>query len=1110
MELQALPPFDPDPAETAASRWERYLKRFDNYVVAKGITHDARKKCLLLHVAGEYVFDVADALTDEELTYAALKTKLNEHFAPKRNVEYEIFMFRQASQETGENIDKYHARLRHLAKSCEFHDADREIKSQIVQRCTLSKVRDKGLAEPDVTLDKLLKFGRTLEATEMQARAMSFGREQPRSQTSIQSGSRYPEQAACNKLQQHFRKTYSAHSAKAKVKPKERVETGKNRNNKVCPGCGGHHQGRRETSCKAWGAECFSCHGRNHFSSVCRKNPSGRSRNNFVRTEAVGANETPADSDPYNASLYRTDAKGVGCVKPYVCDVELNGVNTTMEVDTGAASTVISEKQFSLIRRGHRNLVLSKDGLPKLRMYSGACLHPTGRVMVEVKHDDQARELPLLVVPGNGPCLLGRDWLELLHLNWSRVHHLDQEDFARQFPELFKDEIGTLRGVEAKLHVTKDATVRCFKARPVPYALREKVDAELDRLLEDGVIKPVEFSDYAAPIVPVLRANGRIRICGDYKLTVNKVVLANKHPIPNIEDLYAKLAGGKLYSRIDLRNAYEQILLSEESQKLTTVTTSRGLFCYTRLCQGVSASPGIFQRLMEQLLQGIPMTAVYLDDIVCTGRTEEESRANLITVLGRLQTAGLRLKLDKCEFLQPSCIYLGHRLDAEGIHPTNEKVRVIADAPVPRDRSELKSYLGMVCYYHKFLHNLSAKLVPLHHLLQKDVAWSWGPAQQAAFEESKRLLQSTKVLVHYNPSMPLLLTCDSSAYGIGAVLSHRMPDGTDRPIAYASRSLSKAEKNYAQLEREGLALIYGVTKFHKYVYGRVFSVITDHRPLLGLLGEDRAISAMASARIQRWALTLANYQYHLCFRPGRKIANADGLSRLPVDEAPTEVPVPAEVVLSMTTLEKSPVTAAQVATWTRRDPLLAAVVRFVQQGWPDSPGEEYAVYFRRKEELSVQAGCLMWGSRVIIPTPGREAILSELHECHPGIVRMKAVARSFLWWPGINDEILAKVRACEVCQQQRNAPHTAQLHPWEWPGQPWHRIHVDYAGPMDGKMVLVIVDAHSKYIDAHIMNAATSSATITKLRQTFATHGLPSVLVSDNASRAVNLKNSVD
>ena len=171
---------------------------------------------------------------------------------------------------------------------------------------------------------------------------------------------------------------------------------------------------------------------------------------------------------------------------------------------------------------------------------------------------------------------------------------------------------------------------------------------------------------------------------------------------------------------------------------------------------------------------------------MCTGGAEE-SRANLISVLERLQTAGLRLKLDKCEFLQPSCNYLGHRLDTKIIHPTNEKMRVIADAPVPRDQCEVKSYLGMVCYYHKFLHNLSAKLAPLHNLLQKDVAWSWGPAQQAAYEEATKLLLSTKVLVHYDPSTPLLLTCDSSAYGIGAMLSHQITDGTIRSIAYASR-----------------------------------------------------------------------------------------------------------------------------------------------------------------------------------------------------------------------------------------------------------------------------------------------------------------------------------
>ena len=164
----------------------------------------------------------------------------------------------------------------------------------------------------------------------------------------------------------------------------------------------------------------------------------------------------------------------------------------------------------------------------------------------------------------------------------------------------------------------------------------------------------------------------------------------------------------------------------------------------------------------------------------------------------------------------------------------------------------------MVNYYHKFLKNLSAVLAPLHELLQKYTHWHWGSAQSQAFEESKALLQSSQVPVHYDSRLPLVLSCDASSYGIGAV-----PDGSDKPVAFASRTLAPAERNYAQIEREGLAIIFGVTKFHKYVYGRYFVIQTDHCPLLGLLKEDKMISPLASARIQQWALTLSNYQYHL-------------------------------------------------------------------------------------------------------------------------------------------------------------------------------------------------------------------------------------------------------
>ena len=258
------------------------------------------------------------------------------------------------------------------------------------------------------------------------------------------------------------------------------------------------------------------------------------------------------------------------------------------------------------------------------------------------------------------------------------------------------------------------------------------------------------------------------------------------------------------------------------------------------------------------------------------------------------------------------------------------------------------------------------------------------------------------------------------------------------------------------------------------------------------------ISPLASARIQRWALTLSNYQYHLRYKPGVQSTNADGLSRLPLPTKTAYVPVPEEVVLSLSIVNDTPITATKIAQWTARDPVLSKVVNFVLQGWPSVVDEEFTAYSRRKDELSVEQGCLLWGSRFIIPRPGREELLNELHECHPVIVRMKALARSYLWWPGLNEEIEPKVRSCGVYQENSKLPANANLHPCQWPGKAWHRVHIDYAAPFEGKMILVIMDAHSKYIDAHVMTSSTTAITILRLRQTFATHGLSCTLVSDN------------
>ena len=339
-----------------------------------------------------------------------------------------------------------------------------------------------------------------------------------------------------------------------------------------------------------------------------------------------------------------------------------------------------------------------------------------------------------------------------MKLNWKEIFTVtgqqnrdELKEILTANEEVFKDELGTVAGVKAKIYVDQNAPPNYFKARPVPYALKEKVELELERLEKDGQIRRVEFSEWAAPIVPIVKENGSIRICGDYKVTVNKVSKLDNYPIPKTEDLYATLAGGEDYSKLDLSQAYQQIELDEDSKRYTTINTHKGLFQYNRLPFGISSSPGIFQRTIENILQGIPHVLIRVDDILITGKNRDEHLNTLKEVLNRFKKAGVRLNKQKCTFLAPEVVYLGFKINEHGIHPVESKVKAINDAPSPTNVTELKGYLGMLTYYNKFLPNLSTLLQPLHVLLQKNTKWKWGSEQEKAFQESKKLLTSAKV-----------------------------------------------------------------------------------------------------------------------------------------------------------------------------------------------------------------------------------------------------------------------------------------------------------------------------------------------------------------------------
>ena len=314
---------------------------------------------------------------------------------------------------------------------------------------------------------------------------------------------------------------------------------------------------------------------------------------------------------------------------------------------------------------------------------------------VRARVGDESKQLSVIMVEGKGPDLLGRDWLSELRVDWKQVHRIGNplEEVISRYPTVFSEGLGTYAGEAAHIQVADAARPRFCKARAVPYALKDLVNEQLEKMEAEGVISAVKFAEWAAPIVPVLKDGGaRVRICGDYKQTVNQAARIEQYALPRIEDLFAELAGGVTFSKLDLSQAYSQIPLDKESRKLTTINTLKGLYEFNRLPFGISSAPAIFQRIMDGLLKGIPGVCTYLDDILITGRNQEEHAVHLEEVLKWLSQAGLRLRRDQCVFNASSVVYLGHRIDCEGLHPTGEKIEALKHAPRPRDRSELEFF----------------------------------------------------------------------------------------------------------------------------------------------------------------------------------------------------------------------------------------------------------------------------------------------------------------------------------------------------------------------------------------------------------------------------------
>ena len=1090
--------------------WEDYCERLNSYFDVNSVAEGKKTGILLTLVdASTYrlMKDLAFPRKPSEKTYKDLIELVQKHKSPGRNEIVERYKFHSAQRQEGETVNAFLSRLKHMAEHCNFgNQLEINLRDRFVTGIQDDHMLRRMFGEGNPSLSTAITICLTMEQASENAALLASSNSA--SHVNYVKGKK---RGLSNRNQHNSSQPKSQRSQPAHFKGQ-------------CNRCGENHDPQ---TCKWIKAKCRFCSKRGHIEAVCWKKRNGSTPTSRASNTYKTSVEENSDSECENERSGNYGMMHVEEIKrindAIKVDMELNDSKLTMEIDTGASRSIIGEKDWEKVNAKMKRSL--KPFSNKLKSFTGEIIPVIGEGKVEVKYGNSVYGfMPVIVAKGAVPQLLGRDWLKKVKLNWNEIFKVSScllsnpKPISPQLPspkaksrlevlldtyrEVFKDELGTFTGGKASIKLKPGAQPIFLRARSVPFAILDDVEKELSKMVEQGILEPVRHSQYATPIVPVTHPNKTIRICGDYRATVNKITLPDPYPVPDIKQLLAKLGGGKWYCKLDLRKAFLQLQLDEESQELCCLNTHKGLMKMLRLPFGCSQAPGIFQRTIESLLGDIPRTVTFVDEILTTGNSEEDCLNQLEAILKRLADSGMRVNKEKCKWLVKELEYVGYRISETGIHPLEKKVSAIQNAPEPEDLSQLRAWLGLFNYYSKFLPRTADVLAPLYKLLNKTVKWKWGSEEQEAFQGAKNLLNSNRLLVHFDPAKPIVLNCDASPYGVSCILSHQFEDGSDRPIQCASRRLNKAEMNYSQTEREGLSVIFGITKFHQWLWGRKFQIITDHQPLLRLFSEKKETAKLAASRLVRWSIQLSAYNYEMIYRPGSKHQNCDALSRLPASPAPREVPIPSDTVHLMRCLEEgSSLTFSRIEKASRRDPVIGSVLVKLRTGWSGSPESlEEGTFYSRRYELGTQGDCLMWGSRVVIPKSLRKEALEILHSIHQGMSRTKQLARSYLWWPGMDRDIEDLINSCSSCQLQSKMPPAAPIHPWHPTQKPWSRIHIDHAGPFMGKLFLVIVDSYSKWVEIAIVPSTSAKCNIKVLTNCFSRFGLPDMIVSDNGT----------